>query len=131
MFFRVFLFTSIMLLLTDAQKITTLGPAPGAPGNMDTKSLKVQELANKIMTKYNTVSNDPYYYTYVEVISATEQVVAGLLYRIKLSIGKTDCLKNQVSAAANLCNVDKNSIKEINARIVDQPWLNIFEITFE
>uniref|UniRef100_A0A914Z6K1 Cystatin domain-containing protein n=1 Tax=Panagrolaimus superbus TaxID=310955 RepID=A0A914Z6K1_9BILA len=129
MFLRILLLTSFIFALVSSDMTA------GGWTKQDTDSKDVQELVGKVVSKYNAESNSLYYHIPVEVISAESQVVAGVQYRIKLRVGQSTCLKNQVSAAdfnAANCEVkDNNSHKEVTAKIWSKPWENFEEISFE
>uniref|UniRef100_A0AC35EYC2 Cystatin domain-containing protein n=1 Tax=Panagrolaimus sp. PS1159 TaxID=55785 RepID=A0AC35EYC2_9BILA len=129
MFLRILLLTCFIVSLIEADMMA----GGWTPQDKDSKDVKA--LVDKVVTKYNAESNDMYYHIPVEVISAESQVVAGVQYRIKLKVGKSTCLKNQVSAtdfnAANCEVKDNDSHKEVTAKIWSKPWENFEEISFE
>ncbi|NXE07504.1 CYT protein, partial [Lophotis ruficrista] len=45
------------------------------------------------MAEYNKASNDMYYSRVVRIISAQRQIVSGLIYTMKVEIGRTTCTK--------------------------------------
>ncbi|KAE9550639.1 hypothetical protein FO519_006156 [Halicephalobus sp. NKZ332] len=101
----------------------------------DVNSTDVQDLVDKVVTKYNEESNDLFYHVPVKVVSAESQVVAGVQYKIVLTLGQSSCLKNQVSAADfNASNCEEKSEskrKDVTATIWSKPWENFEQITFE
>ena len=100
--------------------------------NVNDKSIK--DLASKIVSKYNAESNDAHYHIPIEIKSAKTQIVAGTNTEIKLLIGKSNCLKNQVAAAKfdqKKCAEHKDKQrKEITAQVWEKPWENFTEIKF-
>uniref|UniRef100_A0AC34GU51 Cystatin domain-containing protein n=1 Tax=Panagrolaimus sp. ES5 TaxID=591445 RepID=A0AC34GU51_9BILA len=128
MFLRILFFTSFVFALVVADMTA------GGWTKQDTDSKDIKELVDKVVSKYNAESNSLYYHIPVEVISAESQVVAGVQYRIKMKVGQSTCLKNQVSAAdfnAANCEVKDDSHKEVTAKIWSKPWENFEEISFE
>ena len=55
--------------------------------------LNFQELANKALSKINAESNSVHYLA-ANIVKAESQVVAGVLYILKLRVGTSNCLKN-------------------------------------
>ena len=98
-------------------------------------SLIFQDLVNKVVTKYNAESNDLFYQVPIEVVSAESQVVAGVQYKIKLTLGQSACAKNTVSATefnVSSCQAKEGGNKKtVTATIWSKPWENFEEITFE
>lgn len=94
-----------------------------------------QDLVHKATHKYNAETNDLFYHVPVEVKSAESQVVAGVQYKIKMVMGQSSCMKNQVSASefnpSNCDEKDNSNRKEVTATIWSKPWENFEQISFE
>uniref|UniRef100_A0A8U8ATA7 Uncharacterized protein n=1 Tax=Geospiza parvula TaxID=87175 RepID=A0A8U8ATA7_GEOPR len=67
---------------------------PGCPRTIPTDSPELKELLKVSTEKYNSESDDDFYYKGGEIQSATVQVVAGKKYRVKFTVWKTNCSKS-------------------------------------
>uniref|UniRef100_A0AC35GIA8 Cystatin domain-containing protein n=1 Tax=Panagrolaimus sp. PS1159 TaxID=55785 RepID=A0AC35GIA8_9BILA len=130
MFLRIFVLILFVIAFVDADGVVEGGEVP-----MDKKSKEVKQFVEEIIKKYNNEISDPNYYVPIEVLKATEQMVAGSLIRIKLRIGKSNCKKEDVVTAhpkscdtlyltANCVAEDNGPTKEINVEILLQPWMH-------
>uniref|UniRef100_A0A914PZP2 Cystatin domain-containing protein n=1 Tax=Panagrolaimus davidi TaxID=227884 RepID=A0A914PZP2_9BILA len=88
MFLRIFFLSLFVTAFVDAKGLVEGGEVP-----MDKNSKDVKQFVEEIMRKYNNEISDPNYYVPIEVLKATEQMVAGSLIRIKLQIAKSNCKK--------------------------------------
>ncbi|XP_069750052.1 cystatin-like isoform X2 [Narcine bancroftii] len=88
------------------------GPMPGGlvpvPANAD-------DLVNASLAAekdYNQRSNDKYYQVVARVVTAYKQVVAGLMYHLRLELGRTDCRKS--SATSQRCNIQNSCLTKVS-----------------
>uniref|UniRef100_A0AC34F616 Cystatin domain-containing protein n=1 Tax=Panagrolaimus sp. ES5 TaxID=591445 RepID=A0AC34F616_9BILA len=103
--------------------------------SLEIHSKEVEEYIEKVITKYNELSNDQYYYIPTEIISANKETVPGVTYYIKLKIGLSNCKKeyilDQCFDPASCRVEDTVSNKDINAKIYISSLDNVEEITFQ
>ncbi|XP_066181908.1 kininogen-1 isoform X3 [Sylvia atricapilla] len=96
---------------------------PGCPRTIPNNSPELKELLKVSMEKYNSESNDDFYYKGGEIESATVQVVAGKLYRVKFTVWKTNCSKSEFENLNEDCTATSNSVSlSCEARIHVIPW---------
>jgi len=121
----------ISILLSIATNLADKQAMPGGWVDQDVNSSDIQELASKAVTKLNAESNDLNYLFPVKIQSAKSHVVQGIEYELKILIGKSTCLKNQVSATefdTNKCKETNESDRKLHTvRIWQKPWENDFE----
>lgn len=53
-------------------------------------------MASRALMQLNRQGDGRYYNTLVKVVSAQQQVVAGINYRLKLLLGETNCAKSVI-----------------------------------
>ncbi|XP_019358588.1 PREDICTED: T-kininogen 2-like [Gavialis gangeticus] len=96
---------------------------PGCPKRIPNDSPELKEILKASMEKYNSESNDDFYYKVERVLHTTVQVVAGKNYEIEFLIGKTNCSKSEVEKLNEDCEVviPKISLQCI-ANIYVVPW---------
>ncbi|CAK9813258.1 Putative cysteine proteinase CG12163 [Anthophora quadrimaculata] len=93
----------------------------GAPSNKNTNDPEIQKLANKGLKKFSENSEGSNEPIIVEIVEASEQVVSGLLYKIRVKLGTSNCAKG----TSNNCQLKEGSeIKECLFTIWSQPWLD-------
>ncbi|CAD5227503.1 unnamed protein product [Bursaphelenchus xylophilus] len=101
------------------------GQLVGGWSKLDLKDPVVQEYLTKVEKQYNQESNDKYHHRALQAVSAEQQVVSGMNYKIKYEFGKTNCLKGSV-CASDAPVTDKHHVE---AKIYSQPWTKTEEIT--
>ncbi|KAI4484507.1 hypothetical protein M0804_007073 [Polistes exclamans] len=93
----------------------------GAPSNKNVNDPEIVEYANLGLKKFSQnleSTNEP---IIVEITEATAQVVSGMLYKIKVKLGVSDCPKG----IKNNCKLQEGSdLKECLFTIWSQPWID-------
>ena len=93
----------------------------GAPSNKSVNDPTIIELANKGLRKFSENSEGSNEPIIVEIVDASEQVVSGMLYKIKVKLGTSNCPKGTNSG----CQLKEGTeIKECLFSIWSQPWLD-------
>ncbi|XP_053930144.1 kininogen-1 isoform X2 [Cuculus canorus] len=88
-------------------------------------SPELKELLKASMEKYNSESNDDFYYKSGEIETATVQVVAGQNYHLTFTIRKTNCSKTESDQLNEDCEATLDSAAlSCEARIHVIPWEN-------
>ncbi|KAJ8925911.1 hypothetical protein NQ315_009763 [Exocentrus adspersus] len=95
----------------------------GAPSNISTDDPRIQEFTTTTLAHLDSQSEDPNKHKLVNVVSATSQVVAGAKYRIKVTVGLSDCSKNDTKLPEE-CAVNPDNYKTCEIVVWDQPWLH-------
>nr|XP_021399469.1 kininogen-1 isoform X2 [Lonchura striata domestica] len=97
----------------------------GCPRMIPNDSPELKELLKVSTEKYNSESNDDFYYKGGEIRSATVQVVAGKMYRVKFTVWKTNCSKSEFEKLNEDCTATSNSESlSCDAQIHVMPWLD-------
>ncbi|XP_057887108.1 kininogen-1 isoform X2 [Melospiza georgiana] len=98
---------------------------PGCPKTIPTDSPELKELLKVSTEKYNSESNDDFYYKGGEIQSATVQVVAGKKYQVKFTVWKTNCSKSEFEKLNEDCTATSDSASlSCDAQIHVIPWQN-------
>ncbi|KAK9294682.1 hypothetical protein QLX08_010799 [Tetragonisca angustula] len=93
----------------------------GAPSNINVNDPTIKELANKGLSKFSENSEGSNEPIIVEIVDASQQVVSGMLYKIKVKLGTSNCPKG----TKNGCQLKEGTeIKECLFSIWSQPWLD-------
>uniref|UniRef100_A0A8D2MF45 Kininogen 1 n=1 Tax=Zonotrichia albicollis TaxID=44394 RepID=A0A8D2MF45_ZONAL len=87
---------------------------PGCPRTIPTDSPELKELLKVSTEKYNSESDDDFYYKGGEIQSATVQVVAGKKYRVKFTVWKTNCSKSEFEKLNEDCTATSDSVSNDN-----------------
>ncbi|XP_025051798.1 kininogen-1-like [Alligator sinensis] len=96
---------------------------PGCPKRIPNDSPELKEVLKASMEKYNSESDDDFYYKVEHVFHSTVQVVAGKNYEIEFLIGKTNCSKSEVEKLNEDCKIVIPKISlECTANIYVVPW---------
>uniref|UniRef100_A0A914DES9 Cystatin domain-containing protein n=1 Tax=Acrobeloides nanus TaxID=290746 RepID=A0A914DES9_9BILA len=107
---------------------------PGGFTEQDPNSQDVKDMVSRAMTQLNAQSNSLNYLIPIKIVSVQSQVVAGINYKINATIGKSTCLKNQVSAAdfdsANCPETSENDRQNYTISVWQKPWENFEQFTF-
>ncbi|XP_054011367.1 uncharacterized protein LOC128894013 [Hylaeus anthracinus] len=91
----------------------------GAPRIKDVNNTEVRVLANKGLQKLSENFEGTHEPMLVEIVEATEQIVSGSLYKIKVKLGTSTCPKG----SKDNCQLKEGSeIKECLFSIWSQPW---------
>lgn len=91
----------------------------GGETKIDVNSKDVQNYTSLGLEEY--AKDKSYEPTIVKINSATEQIVAGSLYKINVTFGETNCVKGQKTNCALKQNGEtQNCIVEV----LSQPWLD-------
>ncbi|XP_060711601.1 cystatin-like [Hemiscyllium ocellatum] len=119
------LFAPVLVLLL----FSGLGsPMPGGLSHMDIHSAEAQEAARFAIESYNRGSNAIHLSKIAHVISVKSQVVQGMMYQVKMQLGKTTCRK---SAERNVdlerCSfqpgLQASKMQVCTFEIWDRPWV--------
>ncbi|XP_044264054.1 uncharacterized protein LOC123010928 [Tribolium madens] len=106
---------------------------PGGATEIDKRSDKVKQYVQESLTHLNTQLTSSNKVKPVEVLSATSQVVAGTIHRIKIKISESDCSKDD-EKDFNECNIREGASPKIcEVKVWDKPWQNFrqYNITCE
>jgi hypothetical protein len=89
--------------------------------NDDKDALNALKFGIKVL---NERSNNLYMHELIGLDKAIQQIVNGFKYELEFRVGKSSCMKNQMTASEN-CLTNKDA-KEITctATILDQPWIS-------
>ncbi|XP_068547914.1 kininogen-1 [Anas acuta] len=97
----------------------------GCPRAIPNDSPELTELLKVSMEKYNSETNDDFYYKAGVIESATVQVVAGQKYHLIFRAQKTNCSKNEFEKLHENCEATTNSpLLFCDAQIYVVPWEN-------
>ncbi|KAM9615038.1 kininogen-1 isoform 2-T2 [Morphnus guianensis] len=97
----------------------------GCPKTIPKDSPELKELLKVSMEKYNSESNDDFYYKGGEIEAATVQVVAGQNYHLVFAIRKTNCSKAEFEKFNEDCEATSDSAPlPCEAQIHVIPWEN-------
>nr|XP_009505707.1 PREDICTED: kininogen-1 [Phalacrocorax carbo] len=97
----------------------------GCPTTIPKDSPELKELLKVSMEKYNSESNDDFYYKVGEIETATVQVVAGAIYRIQFAVQKTNCSKKEFKKLHEDCEATSGNAPLLcEAHIYVIPWEN-------
>ncbi|KAK2575473.1 hypothetical protein KPH14_011204 [Odynerus spinipes] len=93
----------------------------GAPSSKNVTDPEIIRYANLGLTKLSQLSEGENEPIIVEITEASVQVVSGLLYKVKVKIGVSDCPKGQ----QNNCQLKAGSdIRECLITVWSQPWID-------
>ncbi|CAL7951170.1 unnamed protein product [Xylocopa violacea] len=93
----------------------------GAPSSKDVNDPQIQELATKGLMKFSENSEGSNEPMIVQIVEASQQVVAGMLYKIRVKLGTSDCPKG---TKLNCQLKEGSEIKECLFTIWSQPWID-------
>ncbi|XP_063194381.1 kininogen-1 isoform X2 [Chroicocephalus ridibundus] len=97
----------------------------GCPKTIPKDSPELKELLKVSLEKYNSESNDDFYYKAGEIKAATVQVVAGQNYHITFTVQKTNCSKKEFEKFNEDCEATSDSVPQpCEAQIHVIPWDN-------
>ncbi|XP_014795313.1 PREDICTED: kininogen-1 isoform X2 [Calidris pugnax] len=97
----------------------------GCPKSIPRDSPELKELLKASMEKYNSESNDDFYYKGGEIQAATVQVVAGQNYHLTFTVQKTNCSKKEFEKFPEDCEATSDSVPlPCEAQIHVIPWDN-------
>uniref|UniRef100_A0A672US60 Kininogen 1 n=1 Tax=Strigops habroptila TaxID=2489341 RepID=A0A672US60_STRHB len=82
----------------------------GCPKTVSKDSPELKELLKVSMEKYNSESNDDFYYKSGEIEAATVQVVAGQKYHLTFAVRKTNCSKSDFEKINEDCEATSDSV---------------------
>uniref|UniRef100_A0A8C0WNJ5 Cystatin domain-containing protein n=1 Tax=Castor canadensis TaxID=51338 RepID=A0A8C0WNJ5_CASCN len=85
---------------------------------------EVQQVIDFVLQFYNDANDDLYASRAVRVMSAKQQVVAGILYYLKTEIGRTTCTKSQseLSDCPFSEHPDQQKREICNFQVHSVPW---------
>ncbi|XP_054061174.1 kininogen-1 isoform X3 [Rissa tridactyla] len=97
----------------------------GCPKTIPKDSPELKELLKVSLEKYNSESNDDFYYKAGEIKAATVQVVAGQNYHVTFTVQKTNCSKKEFEKFNEDCEATSDSVPQpCEAQIHVIPWDN-------
>ncbi|XP_057256374.1 kininogen-1 [Pezoporus wallicus] len=97
----------------------------GCPKTVAKDNPELKELLKVSMEKYNSESNDDFYYKSGEIEAATVQEVAGQKYHVTFSVRKTNCSKTDFEKINEDCEATSDSVPlSCEAQIHVIPWEN-------
>ncbi|XP_074009929.1 kininogen-1 [Numenius arquata] len=97
----------------------------GCPKSIPKDSPELKDLLKASMEKYNSESNDDFYYKGGEIKTATVQVVAGQNYHLTFTVQKTNCSKKEFEKFTEDCEATSDSVPlPCEAQIHVIPWDN-------
>ncbi|XP_064459673.1 cystatin-1-like [Ornithodoros turicata] len=124
-------FTVVILALVTVCVVSKPGPRPFLGGwrDVDPKSdPKYLELAHFAVG--SQTEGLEYYNTVVEVTKASEQLVAGINYRLTLKVAPSLCKVAETKYNRESCQPKPDAeTKECVTKIYDVPWENKTEVT--
>lgn len=100
----------------------------GAPSTISVDDPKVKEISVFSLAQVDQESEDPRLRRVEEVMEASRQVVAGLLWSLKLRVSYTQCTKNNATSSVDLstCQVDSNEPQNVcTVKVYERPWENV------
>ncbi|KAL1785851.1 cystatin 10-like [Sigmodon hispidus] len=97
----------------------------------DLNDEEVQKVINFAAKTYNDMNNDLYFSKPIQVMSASQQVVAGMNFYLKIKFGRTTCTKAQSDLADCPFNEQSDQQKRVicNFQISTVPWMNKMSVT--
>nr|XP_003707276.1 PREDICTED: uncharacterized protein LOC100880620 [Megachile rotundata] len=93
----------------------------GAPYSIDINDPQVQTLAHKGLQQFSENSEGTNEPMIVQIVEATQQVVSGMLYKIKVKLGTSTCAKG---TKQNCVLGEGSELKECLFTIWSQPWID-------
>uniref|UniRef100_A0A183BL17 Cystatin domain-containing protein n=1 Tax=Globodera pallida TaxID=36090 RepID=A0A183BL17_GLOPA len=81
--------------------------------DQDVADDSVKALASRSVAKINAESNDRFQLFPVQIISAQSQVVAGMKYKLRIVVGKSNCPKSALTADFANCAEGDQSARKI------------------
>ncbi|CAD6232013.1 GSCOCG00001700001-RA-CDS [Cotesia congregata] len=93
----------------------------GGVSSTSTDDLQIQEFVQKGLKKYSSGYKGTKEPVVAEIVSASQQVVAGTLYNITVRFGESDCFKGEVAKTCLL--TDNSPIEECFITVWSRPWL--------
>uniref|UniRef100_A0A8C3KCL1 Kininogen 1 n=1 Tax=Calidris pygmaea TaxID=425635 RepID=A0A8C3KCL1_9CHAR len=97
----------------------------GCPKSIPKDSPELKDLLKASMEKYNSESDDDFYYKGGEIQAATVQVVAGQNYHLTFTVQKTNCSKKEFEKFTEDCEATSDSVPlPCEAQIHVTPWDN-------
>ncbi|CAH2090856.1 unnamed protein product [Euphydryas editha] len=117
------LFLALALRIAEAEK-----PLVGGTESISVDDSKVKKLAESVMKKINEELTGERALILVEIEEATSKIVSGTSYFLRLKVGESNCLKQELSQN---CRVDESRPhKACHADIWERLWLKITEIKY-
>ncbi|XP_076756594.1 uncharacterized protein LOC143426815 [Xylocopa sonorina] len=93
----------------------------GAPSSKDVNDPEIKQLAAKGLMKFSENSEGSNEPMIVQIVEASQQVVSGMLYKIRVKLGTSNCPKG---TKANCQLKEGSEIKECLFTIWSQPWID-------
>ncbi|NP_067380.1 cystatin 10 precursor [Mus musculus] len=110
----------------EAKQVVLGGVEPADP-----KDKEVQKVVKFAVRTYNDMDNDLYLSKPIRLMSASQQVVAGKNYYLKIELGRTTCTKTESNLVDCPFNEQPDQQKRVicNFQINVAPWLNKMSMT--
>eukprot|EP00047_Mylnosiga_fluctuans_P015665 m.48285 g.48285 ORF g.48285 m.48285 type:complete len:652 (-) comp6026_c0_seq1:123-2078(-) len=114
---------SCNVLSTTAVAPSTPTPMVGGSEPVDVASTEVTDAAVCAVAALNARSNSVYQLELVDVITGTQQVVAGMRYHLTMTVASAKtCLNNGATPSLATCPVDLSTAAQYTADVVVTPW---------
>lgn len=95
-------------------------PLPGGTQTVDVNDPEIQEAADQGLKKLSEQYEGTHEPIITKIVEATKQVVAGLLYKIKVTVGPSTCAKG----VKENCKLQEGSkVQECFFSVLSQPWV--------
>ncbi|XP_030052122.1 cystatin-C-like [Microcaecilia unicolor] len=95
----------------------------GASEPIDPSRPEVQNAARYAVSVYNEKSENEYLFKVLKVVSAESQIVAGVIYRMNVEIGLTQCKKGSTDNAASCPGQTATFLCKF--AVLEQAWINV------
>ncbi|KAI0221793.1 Cathepsin F [Lamellibrachia satsuma] len=117
----------IVLLLLTGSCLSLASGLFGGDTDIDVNDDDIQKLAKAAVDQLNARSNSMFKSKLVTLKSAKVQLVSGLLYKLKLDVGTSDCRKGDTSKQLDDCAVTQ--MQECAVKLWVQSWTDKKELT--
>lgn len=95
----------------------------GGLTEIPTDDTTVKALIEQTLTQLDADSGSDNRLIAKRVISATRQVVAGALYRIKIEMVTSDCGKNKADGRDGCNQLEGETVRVCDVEVWDRPWI--------
>ncbi|XP_078062608.1 kininogen-1 [Mustelus asterias] len=106
-----------------------ISPCLGCPMEVPTDDPRINETLDPSIAKFNNESNYPNYFKHDAVFKFTQQVVAGIKYKLWFTIKETECSKEDSDNIPNECHLKDDGIKlHCQSTMLTQIWIHYTDI---
>ncbi|XP_030050649.1 cystatin-2-like [Microcaecilia unicolor] len=116
----------LSVILSSSVLFSSADTLVGGSEKIDPSRSDVQIAASYAVSVYNEKSDNEYLFKVLKVLSAESQVVAGVIYRMDVEIGLTQCKKGSTDNGASCALVDtpgQTATFLCKFAVLEQPWL--------